>query len=506
MSRGQTTPPQEGRSQLSLEDLCRLVKQNRLGVTCHSGSVQPGGVFVILPPSAPGAKGGEAWLADALGAGAAYVVCDAGLAASVETNGKAALVPAQDIIAGLGLLARAAFCTDEKCPSVIGITGTNGKTTETYLLERLFEAAGKKVGVLGTVEYRWPGHREDAALTTPGCLVIHGKLAAMAAAGVDIAFMEVSSHALAQGRVAGIDFAGAMLTNVTQDHLDFHGDMENYFKAKRLLFLPPEKGGCPLGDKICAINSDDPYGRRLLADPGMRGENVFSYGFEDNPGFARHLKGRVLSMTPAGMHLEMEFQGRKWELDSKMVGSFNAMNLMAAQALCLGLGLDASLFSALSDFTGVRGRLERVENDKGLNVFVDYAHTPDALVNAIKGLRAAGFKRIVTVFGCGGNRDRAKRPLMGKAVADNSDVAVLTSDNPRHEEPEAIMADVMPGLAGCKEVHAIADRRSALARAVALIGPDDALLVAGKGHETYQIIKGAKIDFSDQDILKGLMQ
>jgi UDP-N-acetylmuramoyl-L-alanyl-D-glutamate--2,6-diaminopimelate ligase len=202
----------------------------------------------------------------------------------------------------------------------------------------------------------------------------------------------------------------------------------------------------------------------------------------------------------------MEFEGRSWELSSPLVGGFNVMNLLGAQALGLGLGLRPEDFASLAAFTGVSGRLERVPDSAGRNVFVDYAHTPDALVKAISALRDAGFARIVTVFGCGGNRDRGKRPLMGRAVAGLSDVAVLTSDNPREEDPEAIIADVLPGLADCPEVLVRPDRRAALAEALGLLGPDDALLVAGKGHEPYQLIKGVKHPFSDQAVLKELMQ
>lgn len=493
---------------LKLEELCALIKEKGLAVTVSSSDVTAGGVFVAMPPSSPGGKSGVDFLDRAVQAGASYIVADAAEAERFAGSFPAvAWTPVESVRKALGRIAQAAYGTDERCPRVIGITGTNGKTTETYLLERVLTAAGHKVGVLGTVEYRWPGHSEEAALTTPVCLVLHEKLAAMADAGVDIAVMEVSSHALEQERVAGISFIAALLTNVTQDHLDFHGDMEHYFQAKSLLFLPPETGGWADANKVCVVNSDDPYGRRLMELPGVNGANLISYGLEPFTGRApaRHLAGRVLSMSPSGMHLEMSYGDLTWELDSKMVGAFNAMNLLGAQALCLGLGLDRELFGELEDFTGVPGRVERVHNNKGLNVFVDYAHTPDALVNVLKGLRAAGFERIVTVFGCGGNRDRTKRPLMGKAVAEYSDVAVLTSDNPRDEEPEAIMADVMPGLQECREVVAVADRRQALAQALKLVGPKDALLVAGKGHETYQIIKGVKYDFSDQDILRELM-
>jgi UDP-N-acetylmuramoyl-L-alanyl-D-glutamate--2,6-diaminopimelate ligase len=407
-----------------------------------------------------------------------------------------------DVRSALGLLAQAYYGTATHCPTVVGITGTNGKTTESYLLEHLCLARGRKAGVMGTVSYRWPGHEDDAPLTTPGCLCLHEHLRRMHDAGVDMAFMEVSSHALDQKRVAGINFSAALLTNVTQDHLDYHDDMEAYFEAKAGLFRPVALGGAPLDDKVCALNADDDYCRRLLAEKRDR----VGFGLEKAPvPGSRHLAGRILGLSPAGIRLAMDFEGKRWELTSPLVGGFNAMNLLGAQALALGMGLAPEDMAPLADFAGVRGRLERIANTRGLNVFVDYAHTPDALTKAISALRAAGFERVVTVFGCGGNRDRGKRPLMGQAVAALSDVAVLTSDNPRDEDPEAIMADVLPGLANCPETRTEPDRRKALALAVGLIGPDDALLVAGKGHETYQLIKGVKHPFSDQDILRELM-
>jgi UDP-N-acetylmuramoyl-L-alanyl-D-glutamate--2,6-diaminopimelate ligase len=325
-------------------------------------------------------------------------------------------------------------------------------------------------------------------------------LAEMDKAGVSDVFMEVSSHAIDQQRVAGIAFSAALLTNLTQDHLDYHQDMESYFAVKARLFQAPEAGGLPLAGKVRVVNADDPYCRRLLS-----GEAI-GFGLAEPPeDLERRLVGRVDSLSPSGMRLSMSFEGKSWELSSPLVGNFNAMNLLGVQAMALGLGLSAADFGALSAFSGVPGRLERIANGQGLNVFVDYAHTPDALANVLTALRAAGFARIVAVFGCGGNRDRAKRPLMGQAVAKFADVAVLTSDNPRFEDPEAIMADVLPGLAECKEVIVLADRRAALARAVGLAGPRDALLVAGKGHETYQQIGEVKRPFSDQETLRELL-
>ena len=494
---------------LSLEDLCAQVAQRRIPVTAHSGSVVEGGVFVSLPATLPrgsedSAPGAERFLAEVLAARPFAVLLHPRHVALFESLGGAcALVLDEDPREALGHLAHACYGTDRHCPAVIGITGTNGKTTETYLLEHLLTRLGRKVGVIGTVSYRWPGFERDAPLTTPGCLELHSMLRDMYEAGVDTAIMEVSSHALDQKRVAGISFAAALLTNVTQDHLDYHPDMEHYFEAKARLFRPMALGGMPLDDKVVAVNADDKYGRILLGEQQGR----IGFGLAQPPvSGSRHLAGSILSLGPRGLQMRMDFEGRQWEMASPLVGGFNVMNLLGAQAIALGMGVAVDDLSPLAAFSGVCGRLERVPSAAGMNVFVDYAHTPDALVKAISALREAGFARIVTVFGCGGNRDRGKRPLMGKAVAELTDVAVLTSDNPRDESPEVIMEDVMPGLKGCPEVHTEPDRRKALGLAVGLLSKEDALLVAGKGHETYQLIKGVKHPFSDQEILMGLLQ
>ena len=490
-------------------DYILAAARSGLAPAAHSGAVVPGGIFVVLPAAAPdngaGRPGGEVWLPQALAKGAGLVVCEERHLPALQAadpEGRVDYHVAPSSRKALGLIAQAFYGTDKLCPKVVGITGTNGKTTITYLLEHLFTGVGETVGVIGTVEYRRPGHSENASLTTPGCLELHRLLADMQAHGVSLAVMEVASHALDQERVAGIDFSAGVLTNVTQDHLDYHGDMETYFQAKARLFRTPEQGGVPLAGKARVINVDDAHGRRLATElPGSIG---FGLGGEAVPG-TRMLSGRILSLTPDGMHLRMEFEGATWELRAPLVGAFNASNLLAAQAVGLSLGLRAADFATLEQFSGVPGRLERVANPKGLHVFVDYAHTPDALTNVLSALRAAGFVRIVTVFGCGGNRDKTKRPLMGQAVAALTDVAVLTSDNPRHENPEAIIADVLPGLLDCRDTVVEPDRAAALAKALALLGPDDALLVAGKGHEAYQQIGDVKVPFSDQAILRELL-
>ena len=489
-------------------DFSGLLSQIGLyGLKSHSAQVEPGDVFVAMP--------GEkvcAFMAQAAQAGAGVIVArqadiDAFRAASPSQAARTVLCPVPaglEMREALSMLAAGKFNTASLPFPVVGITGTNGKTTITYLFEHLYTCAGKRAGVMGTINYRWPGHQEPAPLTTPDCLTVHGSLAQMRDQGqVDAAFLEVSSHALTQKRVLGVNFKGAVFTNLTQDHLDYHQNMEDYFEAKASLFFPPYAGA----SQFAAINRDQAPGRKLL-ERLPNESRIISYGLEPAPkGDARrHLEAEILSCTAAGLELAMRFQGQSWQLQTPLIGAYNAENLLAVQAIALGFGFSPENFTCFKEFRGTPGRLERIENEQGLHVFVDYAHTPDALLNVQKELRKVGFKRLITVFGCGGNRDRGKRPLMGAAVARYADVAILTSDNPRCEEPLAIMHDVLPGLENCPQVIQEADRRKAIALALELAGPDDALLVAGQGHEDYQIIGTTKYPYSDQDVIRGILQ
>ena len=474
------------------EDLLDKVASG-LMVRTHSRHVRPGEVFVAMPGR--NADGNE-YVPEALNRGAAFVV--ARNDAHWPNTARAKLILHPNPRAALGELAAAYFQTHSHAMTLIGVTGTNGKTTVSYMLEHLLSAVGRKVGVLGTVNYRWPGFFLEAPpLTTPDCWQIHDLLSNMAASGVDTVIMEVSSHALDQDRVAGLEFNMAVITNVTQDHLDYHGNMDAYFKAKSRLFHH-----LPFEDKIGVINWDDPYCRIILSKyaPAV-GFGLTYPNLGEGPG----LVGSVLSCTGKGLRLSMAFGDQRWELSSPLVGRHNASNLLAAQAAGLALGLKPKKLLALKDFKGVPGRLERVENARGLDVFVDYAHTPDALENVLSALKELDFKRILVVFGCGGNRDKSKRPLMGEAVCRYADVAVLTSDNPRDEDPKAIMAQVRPGLSGCSRVMEEPDRRLAVKMAVDAMQKGDVLLIAGKGHESCQEIRGRKFLFSDVKVAREIL-
>jgi len=457
----------------------------------HSGKVAPGAVFVALAPD-PAAAAAHA--AEAVSRGAAIVVAARG--AVMPGDASAILIEVENPRLALGALARAAFGTNRPDFSLVGVTGTNGKTTVSFLVEHLLNAAKIPTGLLGTVTYRWPGGARPATLTTPGCLELHDLFREMAADKTRAAVMEVSSHALDQDRVAGLSYAAAAFTNLTQDHLDYHRDMESYFTAKSKLFtcylVAPDRA---------VVNFDDPFGARLAASlPGCIGFGLGTF----TPGNWRPLLGEILHHDGAGMTLSAYFEGQTWKLASPLIGRHNAQNLLTAMGVGLALGLLPADMQALSGFGGVPGRLERVDNARRLNVFVDYAHSPDALENVLRAVREVTAGRLFVVFGCGGDRDRAKRPLMAAAVARYADVAVLTSDNPRHEDPRAIMDDARPGLVGAARVLEDPDRRAAMAMALAEMGPDDVLVVAGKGHESYQQIGDVKLPFHDATVVREL--
>ncbi len=472
-------------------DFLRRCMHSGVQATSHSGNVAPGGVFVAMP-ALRGSKDGVDFIPQALEAGAGYLVVSKD--ALLPDNVDIPVVRVEDPRAVLGELAGIHFGTQELPFPVVGVTGTNGKTSICAMLEHLFAAAGKKTGMLGTVRQRWPGVDRPAELTTAGCWELHEMFAAMRDAGVEIACMEVSSHALDQQRVAGLTFDGAIFTNLTQDHLDYHTDMDDYARAKYRLFFQ-----MPRDDKPVAVNADDAYGARLLS---MLPEGV-GYGLHPLDGYSddRLLQGTVLEHTIRGMTLECTFRGQRWQLRSRLVGEYNASNLLAVMAMGLQLGLTVSDLQALEDFTGVPGRLERVPNGSGLHVFVDYAHTPDALENVLQNLDLLRQGQLITVFGCGGDRDKGKRPLMGRAACRYSDIAVLTSDNPRTEDPETIMDFVEGGMQGCRQVVREVDRRKAIEQALGLMGPQDICVIAGKGHEDYQIIGTTKYPFSDQAVV-----
>ena len=449
-------------------------------VCSHSGKVQQGDIFVALPGSR---VDGSRFAAEADKNGAAFVVTSDRSVRTVQAR----RILVADPTAALGELAALSFQGKSRQPEIIAVTGTNGKTTTSFLIERLLTANEYSCGLIGTVVCRFKGYSENAVMTTPDCLTLHALLAKMAEVGTRYVSMEVSSHALDQNRLAGLTPKVAIFTNLTQDHLDYHGDMENYFAAKLRLFQAE--------NILRVVNVDDPYGRRISElFPCMC--FTFAEGEQKNI-----LYGRIVRLDNRGLELECRFDGQKWTVCSSLVGAFNAANLLAVQGAGLALGLKPKELSVFDDFWGVPGRLQRGEGTL-LHVFVDYAHTPDALENVCSTLKNLNYRRLFVLFGCGGNRDKGKRPLMAAAVSKYADKIFITSDNPRNEDREAIIADILPGLGKFSAFVSEVDRKKAIFQALTELGSDDVLLIAGKGHEDYQIIGETKYPFHDASVVQ----
>jgi len=449
-------------------------------VTADSRLAVPGSLFVAVPGfKTDGAK----FIDGAIGKGAVAVVSES--PAAIPT-----FVQVDDARAALALIAANFYGRPAEKLSLAGVTGTSGKTTTTKMIESIFDAAGEPVGLIGTIEYRAGDETLMADRTTPDAVVLQQWFAKMVDAGVHHAVMEVSSHALALKRTYGIHFAAAVFTNLSQDHFDFHKDFEDYFAAKRILFDQIDRSR-----KTAIVNIDDQYGRRLANELGDcavtfgRGANADIHPLDGFEISVRGLQGRVT--TPAG----------EVRVESRLLGAPNLYNWLGAIGAALSVGIDIPTIEAgIRNLAAVRGRFEYVESDGGPTVIVDYAHKPDALDKLLHAVRdLAPNRRIVVVFGCGGDRDKDKRPKMGEIAARLADFSVLTSDNPRGEKPEAILDDIEAGMHGAVNYIRIADRRQAIARTIAEAAGDDVIVIAGKGHEPYQVIGDQVIHFDDRE-------
>lgn len=395
--------------------------------------------------------------------------------------------------------------------TTVGVTGTNGKTTVAYLIESILSAAGLEPGVVGTINYRYPGRQVPSHHTTPESLDLQSLLAEMERAGARSVVMEVSSHALVQERVRGIDFDIALFTNLSRDHLDYHASMEDYFSAKSKLFTDYLKVSVK-PKKAAVIYGGDARGRELLRKVRDLGLEVCSYG-EDDEWDIHPVK---VQSDVDGLKGQLALKGRCLDFSSRLIGRANLQNIMGAVGVgdCLELPIDA-MAKGIQQLSFVPGRLERVENHLGVAVLVDYAHTPDALEKVLEAIRPLTQCRVLTVFGCGGDRDRGKRPMMGEIAARLSDLVVLTSDNPRSEEPLRILTEIEGGLrkAGLRKFERAipeaqrgywveSDRRAAIRIALRAARRGDAVLIAGKGHEDYQILGTKKIHFDDREVAR----
>ena len=449
-------------------------------IAVDSRRVKPLGVFVAVPGAA---VDGHDFIPQALAAGAAGIVCER---MPEEVPAHVTVIQVKSSAAALGHMAAAFHDHPSREMKVVAVTGTNGKTTTVSLLHQLYRLLDRKVGMLGTVENRIVDKVLPATHTTPDALSLQALLREMADAGCSHVFMEASSHAIVQERITGTHLAGAVFTNITHDHLDYHGDFNGYIAAKKQLFdrLPAAA--------FAVVNNDDPHAEDMVADTRAKVVTMAVQGVADE-------RARMVENQITGLVLALDGQ----ELYSQLVGGFNASNLLAVYVVSKMLG--AEKMNALTQMSLLKppaGRFERVPARDGITAIVDYAHTPDALDNVLKTIAhvRTGGEKVITVVGCGGDRDTAKRPVMARSATSGSDRVILTSDNPRSEDPAAILKDMEAGLdpIARRKCLTVVDRREAIRTAAALAEPGDIVLVAGKGHETYQEIQGERHPFDDR--------
>jgi UDP-N-acetylmuramoyl-L-alanyl-D-glutamate--2,6-diaminopimelate ligase len=457
------------------------------GLKTNSHACGAGDLFIGMPGTR--VDGGEFW-PGAIENGATAAVISNAAAKTQPIEDAACVATAENMIQTSADLAAAFYNYPAQTLKMVGVTGTNGKTTTTHIIEFLL-ADHQSTALLGTLYTRWQGYQKVATHTTPFAVDLQQQLSEAVQAGCQVALMEVSSHALDQGRAKSCPFEIGVFTNLTQDHLDYHQDMETYFQAKALLFTPEYLQGRGI------INFDDAYGKKLIAS--LPKERVWSYSAK-NP--AADLWTDRLTYSPTGVSGTLHTPLGDRSFTSPLVGDYNLANVLAAVGCALHLGMDLdSIVAAVANFPGVPGRMEQVKvaDTQQISVIVDYAHTPDSLDNLLKAARPFISGQMICVFGCGGDRDRTKRPLMGKIASDLADQVIVTSDNPRTENPETILADVVAGIPGDRVIQVIADRAEAIAQAIRAAKPGDGVLIAGKGHEDYQIIGTEKIHFDDRE-------
>jgi UDP-N-acetylmuramoyl-L-alanyl-D-glutamate--2,6-diaminopimelate ligase len=455
-------------------------------VTPDSRLVRPGALFVAIPGTA---KDGAEFIPQAIEKGAAAIVaCGVGVPPTPEgrPEGDTTRVLVDDARAALALIAANFYGRAADKLSLVGVTGTSGKTTTTRMIESVFDASGEPVGLIGTIEYRAGDERLVADRTTPDAVVLQEWFAKMVDAGVKHAVMEVSSHALALKRTHGVHFAAAVFTNLSREHFDFHKDFEDYFAAKRILFDQIDRSR-----QTAVVNIDDEYGRRLKNELGA---NAMTFGLGADADIRTDLKPTV-----DGLHGTVQTPRGDIRVESNLLGLPNLYNWLGAIGACLVVGMPVETIEAgIRNLKSVRGRFERVASGKGPTVIVDYAHKPDALEKLLHAVRdIAGGRELWVVFGCGGDRDRGKRPQMGEIAARLADTVIVTSDNPRGEKPEAIIEEIVAGAG--RPVTAITSRRQAIEVAVQTAPGDAVIVIAGKGHETYQVTADEVTHFDDRE-------
>jgi UDP-N-acetylmuramoyl-L-alanyl-D-glutamate--2,6-diaminopimelate ligase len=463
-------------------------------ITYDSRRVKPGGLFICIRG---GHFDGHNFINSALSAGAAAVLVDReDIFAALPKDVIAVLVP--DTRAVLpGIAGR--FYGNPSCNlKLVGITGTKGKTTTTYLIESIIRAAGMGAGIIGTMGARINGAAIPGDRTTPESADLQELFSLMLKEGVSAAAMEVSSHALELGRTEGTEFDVGVFTNLTRDHLDFHKSLENYFEAKKRLFV--EYPAASNKAFAAVVNTDDPAGVDIAA--AVHGP-VITIGVK-NPA---DITAENIHASASGVSFDVKLKDGEFHVDLKLGGIFNVYNSLSAIGAACALGIGADHIKAgLEAVASVAGRFESVQSGQKFSVLVDYAHTPDSLENILSAARDLTSERLIVVFGCGGDRDRGKRPMMGGIGAHMADVCIITSDNPRSEPPQSIIKEIMAGtVGGPADIEAIVDHRAAIARAISLARPGDIVVVAGKGHETYQIFRDRTIHFDDREVVREVL-
>ncbi|MCP5464032.1 MAG: UDP-N-acetylmuramoyl-L-alanyl-D-glutamate--2,6-diaminopimelate ligase [Deltaproteobacteria bacterium] len=468
------------------------------GLSVDTRTLKKGNVFFAIEGSA---FDGKAFAVEAQKGGASAVVCQSEL----NQNLSVPVIQVENVREVYAKASAAFFNHPSKDLFVCGVTGTNGKTTITYFLEALW--GKEQSGVFGTVNYRCKEFELAASHTTPDAFRLQGLLADMLKHGVKNIAMETSSHALEQCRVHAIDFDAAIFTNLSQDHLDYHKDLDDYYEAKRLLFAR-ELLLSKKQNKVAVINADDEYGQKLIQDLKNTNISCLSYSTKQK---TADLAVENVVINLQGVKADLLYQGQKASIQLSLIGEHNLANALAALGVYLKSGGTLERAAKILSQVSVPGRLEKIADQA---IFVDYAHTPDALENVLSALRITMGEqiepgRLITVFGCGGDRDRTKRPLMGRVVAKLSDVALVTSDNPRTEDPEQILKDIEPGVSqhmdsydGFRGYQIEPDRAKAIRLAIELKKPEDVVLIAGKGHEDYQILGTEKIHFDDREVAR----
>ena len=478
-------------SHLVVKDSVRVEDKVIDSIHYDSGSVEPGGLFVAIH----GLRAdGHTYIDDAVESGAVAVVAEKAWSGPESIS----IVQVENSRRALAALSSAFYGDPSRELFVIGITGTNGKTTTAYLVESILSAAGFNVGVIGTINYRFGGQSFINPVTTPESLDLMRMLRQMADSGVTHVVLEVSSHALDLDRVAFCEFDVGVFTNLSRDHLDYHGDIETYWQCKKKLCLECLGSGSKQMQTAAVINWDDAKGKELASQVSAKCLRV---GLSEEC----EIRAENVLVTIGSASATVQTPEGYFDFTSHLVGRHNVYNILAAVGVATAMGLPASLIKkGIEDLQGVPGRIEPVVNEAGLSVFIDYAHTPDALQNVLTSLRGLTSGRLIAIFGCGGDRDREKRPMMGAAAGRLSDLAVLTSDNPRTEAPEAIVSEIMTGTAAVRDRRygpqelaegfdtpgytVEPDRRSAIALGLSAARRGDTVIIAGKGHETYQII------------------